>query len=240
MKRALVLCGVLALAGGVAQATTYTDGVGTSDVDNFFLSQGYNHLDITSVDMTNDATNLYVTISLNSNIAATDWGKYGILFDTQAGGLSTPSNPWGRTINTPVGVDFWMGSWVDSGGGAQLWKNNSTVWEITEFVSSGVATGLSHNLSLAPIGRVSYTIELAHLGLAGFTPGVTTFSFDVISSGGGNDPGVDHLSNNNVISTPNWGTASNAGTFLQYTLVPAPGTLALGAMGMLAIARRRR
>jgi hypothetical protein len=239
MKRALVLCGVIALAGGVAQATTYTDGVGTSDVDNFYLSQGFNHLDITSVDMTNDATNLYVTVNLNSNIAATNWGKYCMMFDTQAGGMSTPSNPWGRTVNTSVGVDFWLGSWVDSGGGAQLWKNNSVVWESAEFVSTS-GSGLTQNLALAPIGQVSYTIALSHLGLAGFTPGVTTISFDVLSSGGGNDPGVDHLSNNNVVSSTAWGVASTTGTFLQYTLVPTPGTLALGAFGMLAVGRRRR
>jgi YidC/Oxa1 family membrane protein insertase len=66
-----------------------------------------------------------------------------------------------------------------------------------------------------------------------------TFRFDVISTGGGFDPGVDHLSRNDF-ATDNWGTQSVGGSFLSYTVIPSPGALALLGMGGLMAGRRRR
>jgi MYXO-CTERM domain-containing protein len=66
-----------------------------------------------------------------------------------------------------------------------------------------------------------------------------TFYFDVATSGGGNDPGVDHLSRSTP-ATPGWGTASIAGPFLSYTVTPAPGAVALLGVAGLIGARRRR
>jgi hypothetical protein len=66
-----------------------------------------------------------------------------------------------------------------------------------------------------------------------------TFTFDVVTTaGGGNDPGVDHLSRGDQ-ATPGWGTASTAGSFLSYT-IPAPGAVSVLGLAGLAAARRRR
>jgi hypothetical protein len=235
MSKATCCIAAVALAGGVASARpVYPDPI---DLDPFFASQGFTHLEIIQVTMNNDLTNLYVDIQLAGDIAATNWGKYCMLFDTKPGGVSSPSNPWGRNINTSVQSDFWMGSWVDSGGGAQLWKNNGVVWDGVEFAATYIpGSGISQSLANASLGVASYTIALSQLGL---NIG-DTFYFDVISTAGGTtDPGVDHLS---VVgpATPNWGTASNTGPFLPYTVIPAPGAIALACIGILGASRRRR
>ena len=87
--------------------------------------------------------------------------------------------------------------------------------------------------TLPSCNTVTFTLSLASLGLSA---GQTIY-FDVATSGGGNDPGVDHLSRSDA-ATPGWGTASTAGTFLAYTTVPAPGAIAL--LGLAGLAGRRR
>lgn len=221
-----------ALVAGSAQAVVYNDAVG----DIFDTSFG--HLDIRSVTMTNDASNLYVTFSLNGNVAATNWGKYCMLFDTKAGGNNS-GNPWGRNINPNYGPlnDFWMGSWADSGGGAQLWRTKpDNTWEGSEFASTYGNPGITQDLSLAAIGIVKFSIALSALGLQGGD----TFKFDAITTaGGGSDPGVDHLSTSNL-ATPGWGSPSFSGDYLSYTVTPAPASLGLVAVGGLFVGRRRR
>jgi hypothetical protein len=76
-------------------------------------------------------------------------------------------------------------------------------------------------------------MSLASLGLSG---GQTIY-FDVATSGGGNDPGVDHLSRTDK-ATSGWGSASTSGDFLAYTPVPTPGAIAL--LGLAGLAGRRR
>jgi hypothetical protein len=78
------------------------------------------------------------------------------------------------------------------------------------------------------------TLSRALMGLTGNG----TFTFDVLTTGGGADPGVDHLSRADQ-STPGWGTTSVAGSFLSYT-IPAPGAAGLLALAGLAASRRRR
>jgi hypothetical protein len=80
---------------------------------------------------------------------------------------------------------------------------------------------------------VTWTVSLAALGVGAGQ----TFYFDIATSGGGNDPGVDHLSRADQ-ATPGWGTASTSGNFLAYTTVPTPGALAL--LGLAGLAGRRR
>ncbi len=235
MNRKYVSCAaaLALLCGGASAQVNYADPTG--DLGAAFT--GFPHLDLVNVSMNNDATNLFIDITVNGDIAATNWGKYCILFDTKPGGVSSPSNPWGRAINTPELNDFWLGSWVDSGGGAQLWKNNGVVWDGSEFAATYIGgSGMSHSLANAATGTVSFTIALSNLGLVIGN----TFFFDVMSTAGGTtDPGVDHLSLA-VAATPDWGTPSNSGQYRSYTVIPTPGTLALAGLGLLAGCRRRR
>lgn len=215
---------------GLAHADVYNDSVG----DLFQDASGFAHLDIASVEVSNDATKLYLTLNLAGDAINPDWGKYGVMLDTRGGGTNTPTNPWVRNINSSNLNDFWIGSWVNGGGGAQLWEFDGVNWFEKTATYSG--SEISQDLSAAAAGTVAWAIDLATLGL---TVGDVVL-FDVITTGGTDgDPGVDHLSRLDL-ATGGWGEASTAGNYLAYTIVPAPGAAALLGFGGLLAARRRR
>lgn len=233
MRQILMAAAIAALAGG-ASADVFSDNSGNhlagGDLHDFFASQGFNHLDIVSVSITNDATNLYVDIQLNADLDATNWGKYALAINN--GHTATDAgNGWGRNIDwNGQGITHWVATWADDGGsaiGGQVWSFNGG-WSET-----GALAGTDDSQHAA--GHQIFTVALADLGL-GFGD---VMLFDVVSTGGGNDPGVDHLSNAQF-ATDSWGTTSVAGNFLAYTIVPAPGAFALLGLGGLAAARRRR
>jgi hypothetical protein len=141
-------------------------------------------------------------------------------FDTASGG--TNSNGWGRPVNLTSDIEHYIGSWVDSpSDNAQLWSWGGS-WNQTGTLTNSVSGT-----------TVSWTMSLASLGVAAGQ----TFYFDIATSGGGNDPGVDHLSRSDL-ATSGWGEASTSGAFLAYTTVPTPGAIAL--LGLAGLARRSR
>ena len=219
-----IAASILAVLALNAQAVTYNDA--TSDI-----AFGPATLDITSVEVTHNATDLFFTISVNAaSITSPDWGKYTVGFDTAAGGdTSSPvGNPWGRNISMSSGMDYWVGSWVDGGGGRQLWSYTGS-WNLLGASSVGISGG-----------SVNFSVPLAALGLS---PG-STFNFDVYSTGGdGGNPAVDALGNPNQ-TVADWGGAYNSGAnVLSYTIpaVPEPTALALLGIGAsLIIGRIRR
>ena len=229
MKMAALIA--LAAVAGVANAdVTYTDS------SNDLFNNGFDHLDITSVVVGHDATNLYFTVNVRGSLDASAWGKYCIGINTP-GGVNSSGNGWARPISWGgQGIDYWVGSWADDGG-------NNFGGEVRQMLNAGdnsnnllAATYGAPGLSGSSIGtQQMFTVSRALLGLGGND----TFTFDVISSGGGsNDPGVDHLSRADQ-ATPDWSVASTAGAFSSYT-IPTPGTVALLGMGALALVRRRR
>jgi len=171
------------------------------------------HYDLTSVKLSNDATNLYIDLQTNGPINAggdTGNGEYVFLFNTRSGGST--SNPWGRAINATVQHDFFIGSWPDGGGGTLIYERTSNSWQLRGSVGldlSGNATGL-----------MRYTIPIASLEI-----GIgATFTFDAVATGGdSSDPGFDHLSNP-AVATPNGSTPSTPGPYLSYTLQSVPPT----------------
>ena len=214
---------VLALAAVPVQAASYNDTIGDLGAPDF---TGLTHLDISSVNVQNDATTIFFTINLVGDISAVNWGKYQIGIDSVPGGDSaTPvGNPWGRTISMgPAGMDYWLGSWVDSGGGYQNWGWNGSSW---------VQNGGNNAVTLTPFS-VSFSATLASLGL---NPG-DTFNFDVYSSGGGGDPATDALANPNV-TVNTWGSSYASGSLVDTYTVPEPTTSALLGLGGLIAVRR--
>ncbi|GAB4386637.1 MAG: hypothetical protein Kow0022_16210 [Phycisphaerales bacterium] len=234
MKRALGVCLAALIAAGAA-ADVYNDNVGNhlagGDLHDFFQSQGFDHLDIVSVTVTNDASNLYFDILVNGDLDATNWGKYAVGIDNGQGGPSDNSNPWGRNIDWDRGITHWIGTWADDGGSGingQVWDYSSGAWALTAGLTS--ADDSQHGA-----GHQIFSVALADLGV-----GIgDTIEFDVITTGGGPDPGVDHLSRSDPATT-DWGTTSVAGPFLTYTIVPSPGSIALLGLGGMVAMRRRR
>jgi len=235
MRTALTAVAALAMIAGGAQADIYADNTGNhldgGDLHDFFQSQGFDHLDIASVEITNDATNLYVDITLNADIDATNWGKYAMGINNGID-ASDAGNGWGRNIDwNGQSISHWIATWADDGGtgiGGQVWAFDGSAWNET-----GTLAGSDDSQHAS--GHQRFTLALADLGI-----GIgDTFTFDIVSTGGGNDPGVDHLSNAGP-ATDGWGTTSVAGDFLSYTVIPSPGAMTLLGMGGLVMARRRR
>ena len=212
MKRSLIVCAIAASVASAASADSYTD----ASLDLF--DNGFDNLDITGVDMSDDGVNLTIAVTTRG---FQNWTKYMMYFNTT--GTGTTSNGWGRPVNLTSNIDYYVGSWVDApSDNAQFWSW-SGAWNQTGTLTNSVSGN-----------TVSFTMSLASLGLSA---GQTIY-FDVATSGGGNDPGVDHLSRSDA-ATPGWGTASTSGDFLAYTVVPTPGALALlGVAGL--VGRRRR
>jgi len=205
----LLAVGVLASS---ANAAIYTDNT----FDTF--DNGLANLDIASVDMSDDGVNLTIAVTTRG---FQTWTKYMMYFDTAAGG--TTSNAWSRPVDlNGREIEHYIGSWVDaSSNNAQFWSWGGP-WNQTGTLTNSVSGN-----------TVTWTVSLAALGVSA---GQTIY-FDIATSGGGNDPGVDHLSRSDA-ATPGWGSASVAGGFLGYTTVPAPGAIAL--LGLAGLAGRRR
>ena len=212
--RACMLLAVGLLASS-ANAAIYTDNT----FDTF--DNGLANLDIASVDMSDDGVNLTIAVTTRG---FQTWTKYMMYFDTAAGG--TTSNAWSRPVDlNGREIERYLGSWVDaSSNNSQFvsWTGSAWNWGSEMYLTNSVSGN-----------TVTWTVSLAALGVnAG-----DTFYFDIATSGGGNDPGVDHLSRSDA-ATPGWGSASVAGGFLGYTTVPAPGAIAL--LGLAGLAGRRR
>lgn len=211
-----------------AQAATYLDSTGEN-----FTAAGGGILDISSVEVNNTATDLIFKVNVTGNPTATDWGKYMISFNTGAGGDSV-GNGWNRPISLS-GMDYWVGSWVDSGNGAEVHKYTGA-WGLQSatYGANPDSIGVTKDAS-------SVTIQFKYAGL-GITPGVA-FLFDVYTSGGGGTDGaVDALSASGQ-SIADWGNSFGTSEPLSYTIpaVPEPTSLALIGIGAsLIIGRIRR
>lgn len=223
------LTALVAVAGAASADVTYTDS------SNELFNNGFDHLDITSVVVGHDANNLYFTVNVRGSLDATSWGKYCIGINTP-GGVDSTGNGWGRNISWGgQGIDFWAASWADDGGnnfGGELRQMTNASNNDNNLLA---ATYGAAGISGSSIGtQQTFTISRALLGLNGND----TFTFDVITTGSGFDPGVDHLSRADQ-ATSDWSVQSVAGNFNSYT-IPTPGSAALLGMGALAFGRRRR
>jgi len=201
-NRFAVLCTVLGLASFLnfsAQARVYSDA--SSDL----FDNGLANLDITSVEVTNDASNITFTVTTRS---FSDWTKYLIGIRTAvASSSSTTGNLWGRSNTYAEGINFQIASWVDKGGGLGFSQYVSSAWAST--------SGASIDLTQIVSNKVSWTVSLASLGLSLGD----TFKFDVgTTGGGGGDPFVDVASRGDA-STSGWGSASTSGALLSYTTI---------------------
>jgi hypothetical protein len=201
-NRFAILCAALGLTlffNLSAQARVY------SDASNDLFDNGFGNLDITSVEVINDASNITFTVTTR---AFSDWTKYLIGIRTAAASSSsTTGNLWGRNNTYAEGINFQLASWVDNGGGVGFSQYVSSAWAST----SGASIDLTQTVS----NKVSWTVSLASLGLSLGD----TFKFDVgTTGGGGGDPFVDVASRGDA-STSGWGSASTSGALLSYTTI---------------------
>jgi MYXO-CTERM domain-containing protein len=216
--KSLIALGSALIVAGAANAAVYNDATGD------LFDNSMTNLDIQSVQVSDNGSNITFSVT---TVGFQNWTKYMIFIDTDPTG-GTSSNAWSRPVDlSGASIEHFIGGWVDQG------SNNS---QNVTFRNGGWDWGNYETFSSSVSGNtVSYTVSLASLGLSA---GSTVY-FDVATSGGGNDPGVDHLSRSTP-ATPGWGTASTAGAFLAYQVSPAPGAVALLGLAGLAGTRRRK
>lgn len=213
MYRLAVSAAACSLAA-TASAELYTDAAGD-------IVTGNANLDLVSAEITNDDDNLFVSIVVSALDG--DWGKYVMMIDVGGDGGAT-GNPWGRDVTTSNGIDAFMGSWVNNGGGGLAYAHDGSQWN--SGADPSVTVDFANN-------TINYTISLAALGLSLGD----TFTFDIGTTGGGdNDPMIDTMG---ADVQPGWGNGSSSNMDLSYTVVPAPGALALLGLAVLAGRRRR-
>lgn len=163
-----------------ARAVSFADATG----DNY----GPAYVDIASVDVTSDATNLTFKINLNpsANLLASDgseiYGKYQIGFQTGEAGNTALTNPFGNAIGISggTGMDYWVGSWANnsatppfSGGAALFQYTGSTATQVAGIGYSG--TPFIDVPVTLDATSTTIVVPLAQLGLAQGD----TFKFDV-------------------------------------------------------------
>jgi hypothetical protein len=214
---------------GSASAAVFTDATGEQ------FNPGDTHLDFSSVEVTNDASNLQFKINFAGNPTTPNWGKYMIGIDSVDGGTSE-SNGWGRPI-TMNGMDYWVGSWVDTTPpGAEVYNFVSNAWTRT---ASTNGQGVALAAPTADSSSVTISVPLALLGMENGG----SFDFDVYSSGGGGGDSAIDASSNPGRAAGDWGLAYASGENVSNYVVVVPEPASLGVIGLAAAAllvRRRR
>ncbi len=199
-----ILCVVFGFASFLnfsAQARVYSDA--SSDL----FDNGFANLDITSVEVTNDASNITFTVTTRGYA---NWTKYLIGIRTAAASSSsTTGNAWSRPASYAEGINFQIAAWVDSATPtAQYIAYTSGAW------NWGASTTATMDLTQTAANKVSWTVSLASLGLALGD----IVKFDVGTSGGDGNGFIDALSTSNLTTT-GWGTASTGGALISYTTI---------------------
>ncbi len=205
-----------------ALGSVYTDPEGD-------IATGNPNLDITSVEISDNGTDLVVRMTVADLNA--DWGNYLFFMDAWAGGSGDNDNPWGRDISGLGGMDIFVGSWLNGGGGADSYEFGASGWGNLPYAVS-VWADWGNN-----------TIQWNFYDLvAGLTlNGITGFDYEAATTGNNwGDPAIDLIGAEGV--QPGWGNGSHSIDLLHYdfTTVPAPGALALLGIAGLASRRRRR
>ena len=248
----LIISLLFGLVGFAQASTTATYADATGDIDPG-LNTGSGTLDILSMEVANTATDINFKLTVNGNLSTTDWGKFMIGIATGKTDGTQTGNSWGRPINLStdndpfaaqiVGVNYWIGSWVDGGGGSSFssYDNSNSSWSDPNSIASLSTASIS--ITAGATSEILYSLPLTSLGL---TAG-DSFWFDAYSSGGGgSDSALDSLANPTV-SVTSW-----AGPYTSYattaggpglnfdTVVPEPSACLLLVLGAAGLLRRRR
>jgi hypothetical protein len=215
------------------QAIIFTDAVTDT------VGGSGHYMDISSVEVTNDAANLYFSLSTvdNATFVGDEFARFMVGIDSVAGGNSA-ANAWSNLITMP-GMDFFGGGFTDSGSGSAINFHSSALGGWPEW-QSGDNTWVAYSEAVADPTGVTFSVPLSALGLAVGD----TFNFDVYT-GWSTGYAMDAVGLSDGTLTQNdWASAyDSGGDVLSYTVVPEPSLYALSlglVMGFLIFLRRRQ
>ena len=219
------LCTLIACASAVT-AAVYTDPAGD-------IATGNANLDITQVEITDNGADVFLTLTVDDLDG--DWGKYMIFFDFNGPDAGSPDNdnPWGRDVSGLAGIDTFVGTWLDGGGGSSM----------SDYVDGGWIPSSGDVTASLSIDWDNDTIKWTFVNAvtASVADGYSGFDFELGTTGGGwGDPAIDLIGAEGT--QPGWGNGSHSVDRLRYdfTVVPAPSAIALLGLAGLASRRRRR
>ncbi len=221
----LLLLATAIITASASQAVIFGDPAG--DEGHSSGSVGA-HMDIISLEVTNDASNITFTFTVTGDPIANNWGKYCIIGRNTNNAFTdtaTNNNPWGRDVEFLGGSNLWIGNWVDSGGGVQAYSYNGA-WNQNGGTGVPVVTNNS----------VSYTVALADIGVALGD----VLIIDGLTTGSNNDPAIDSLTG---MQTSSWDDHSELeGVLYTVEAVPEPATMTVlaGAAAIAALRRRKK
>ncbi|MCX7717106.1 MAG: hypothetical protein N2111_01715 [Candidatus Sumerlaeaceae bacterium] len=242
MKRffaALVACSIVC---GAAYADGTLDGIigsnygapyGTDAVGD--ASNGHAILDCRELYLydSGPGTDVFIAMRVGGNIVSTNWGKYMFFVETNN---ATPKagigngNGWGRPIQgngSSVNPSHWIGSWVDSGGGWELYKfAGGTTWNRTNASYDTPGGGGFVWTTDGTSSTLEYRIPRALFN----TPLPTTVKVIGMSSGGG---AGDNAQDSVPSSTPgtNQANAGDWGSMVTMTQTQLPFSVPVTVSG---------
>ena len=219
MKKLIGMFAVTSLISGAVFADMYYDPEGD-------IATGNANLDITQVEVTDNGSDLFVSMTVASLDG--DWGNY-LLFINLPGynGSGDNDNPWGRNISGLEGANYFIGSWLTGGGGDESYS----------YQPSGSWGILNDSYVDFSIDWSTSTVTWTYYGFVDYYDDTLSgIDFEVATTGGSwGDPAIDLLGGQGG----NWGEGSvGAWTYYEFSTVPAPGAFVL--LAVAGFSRRRR
>jgi hypothetical protein len=227
----------LAMLPAKAQ-TTYTasgnsDGSGETAFTTVVVSNNANNIFFNINTVGTESTYVEYLVGIQENGGT---GGQTLINSTYGTGTTAAGNPWGNPVGISSGENFFIGSYLGYGGGAQLYQYSS-VGGWSQIDTSALVGGSGTT-------STTFTFSLSDLGLSVGS----SFNFDVWSTYSGAESAYEALDNPNYPSGTPWSgdtydsATADGSTFSStiYTVeaVPEPAASALLGLGLVFAIRR--
>lgn len=126
---------------------------------------GNANMDLLDLYITEDASQYYFAYTINSDINATNWGKYALYIDTTNDTNGAPNDAWGRNVvvNDPHKPEFGIYTWVDAPPYGTD-HTNFVAWTSTEWDWVNAGSVNEAALTGGALSVIEWAVEKNRLG----------------------------------------------------------------------------